>query len=89
MNITPTNFIQLPLYGTADQLEIRVNSFHLFPSEISVFWKVTGIDSDVSKEGTIIIPQSIIDQWGTDDTIIKNYVLEQLNLTEQPALEQN
>jgi hypothetical protein len=80
MQINPTNFVQLPLDGTATELEIRVESFPLFPTEISVFWKVSG--TGISKEGSIIIPQSIINQWGTDDTVIKEYVLQQLNLTE-------
>lgn len=83
MQITPTEFVQLPLDGTATELEIRVESFPLFPSQINVFWKVSGIN--VSKEGTIILPQSIIDAWGTDDTIVKEYVLQQLNLTEAIA----
>lgn len=80
MQITPTDFVQLPLDGTADTLEIRVNSFSLFPSQIEIFWKVSGIN--ISKEGSIVLPQSIIDVWGTDDTVVQNYVLEQLNLTE-------
>ena len=80
MQITPTDFVQLPLDGTATELEIIVQPFPLFPTSISVFWKVSG--TDVSKEGSIVLPQSIIDQWGTDDTIVKDYVLQQLNLTE-------
>lgn len=80
MQITPTDFVQLPLDGTADTLEIRVNSFSLFPSQIEIFWKVSGIN--ISKEGSIALPQSIIDVWGTDDTVVQNYVLQQLNLTE-------
>lgn len=80
MQINPTEFVQLPLGGTVTELEIRVESFPLFPTEIHVFWKVSGID--VSKEGTIVLPQSVVDQWGTDDTIVKDYVLQQLNLTE-------
>jgi hypothetical protein len=80
MQIKPTDFVQLPLDGTADNLEIRVNSFPLFPSQIEVFWKVSGLE--VSKEGTIVLPQSIIDSWGTDDNVVKNYVLNQLNLIE-------
>jgi hypothetical protein len=80
MQITPTEFVQLPLDGVATELEIRVESFPLFPSQINVFWKVSGIN--VSKEGSISLPQSIIDVWGTDDTVVKEYVLQQLNLTE-------
>lgn len=80
MQINPTNHVQLPLDGTATELEIRVESFPLFPSQINIFWKVSGID--ISKEGSIVLPQSIIDAWGTDDTVVKEYVLQQLNLTE-------
>jgi hypothetical protein len=80
MQITPTNFVQLPLDGTADTLEIIVQPFPLFPTSVNVFWKVSG--NGISKEGTMILPQSIIDTWGTDDNVVKNYVLQQLNLTE-------
>jgi hypothetical protein len=80
MQITPTNFVQLPLDGTATELEIRVESFPLFPTEVNIFWKVSG--SEVSKEGIIVLPQSVINAWGTDDNVVKNYVLQQLNLTE-------
>lgn len=80
MQINPTEYVQLPLDGVATELEIRVESFPLFPSQINVFWKVSG--TDVSKEGSMPLPQSIIDVWGTDDTVVKEYVLEQLNLTE-------
>ncbi|NBX97443.1 hypothetical protein EBQ81_01065 [bacterium] len=79
MNIQPTSYVQLPLESEANQLEIIVNSFPLFPSEITVIWKLYG--EAVSKEGILVIPQSIIDVWGTDDTVVKEYVLQQLDLT--------
>jgi len=79
MNIQPTSYVQLPLENQADQLEITVNPFSLFPNEITVSWKVYG--ESISKEGTMVLPQSIVDVWGTDDTVVKEYVLEQLNLT--------
>ena len=80
MQISETTFIQLPLDGAVNQLEITVQPFQLFPTTITVGWKVAG--STVSKEGLISLPPEIVSQWGTDDTIIKNYVLAQLNLTE-------
>lgn len=80
MNIQPTTSVSFPLGGEVNQLDIVVNPFGLFPSEISVTWKVFG--DTVSKDGIIILPQSIIDVWGTDDTVVKDYVLEQLGLTE-------
>lgn len=81
MNIQPTTSINTPLGGEVDQLEITVNPFTLFPTNITVTWKVMG--PSTSKEGVIVLPQSIVDQWGTDDTIVKDYVLIQLGLTEQ------
>ena len=79
MQIIPTQFVQLPLDGTATELEIIVQPFPLFPTTISVFWKVSGID--ISKEGTIILPPELIAEWGVDDTIVETYVLQQLDLT--------
>jgi hypothetical protein len=78
MQIVPTESVQIPLGGIATELEIRVESFPLFPSEINVFWKVSG--TDVSKEGIIKLPQYIVDAWGTDDTVVKDYILFQLGL---------
>lgn len=80
MNIQPTNSVSFPLDGEVNQLEIITNAFTLFPSEVSVTWKVFG--DTTSKTGVIILPQSIIDVWGIDDTVVKDYVLNQLGLTE-------
>ena len=80
MQINSTSYVQLPLTQEVNQLEITVNPFPLFPTEITVLWVVSG--NGISKDGSMILPQSIIDVWGTDDTIVKEYVLEQLNLTE-------
>jgi hypothetical protein len=79
MQIVPTNFVQLPLDGTADTLEIIVQPFPLYPTSINVFWKVSGVDT--SKEGVISLPSELIAEWGTDDTIVEMYVLQQLDLT--------
>ena len=78
MNIQPTSYVQLPLEKEVNELDIIVNSFSLFPNEITVSWKLSG--ESISKEGTMILPGHIVDNWGTDDTVVKNYVLQQLNL---------
>lgn len=85
MKIQETQSVQLPLLGTVNNLEIRVNSFSLFPSSIEVFWKVSG--ETVSKEGTLTLPRELISAWGTDDTIIQDYVLDQLGLVEEVIVE--
>jgi len=83
MKITPTNFIQLPLDGIATNLEITVNSFQLFPSSIEVGWSISG--DGICRTGILTLPQSIVDSWGTDDTVVKDYVLAQLNLSEDTS----
>jgi len=80
MKIQATQSVQLPLSGIVNNLEIRVNSFPLFPSSIEIFWKVSG--EIVSKEGIIVLPQEVVDAWGTDDTVVKVYILDQLGLVE-------
>lgn len=79
MQIVPTNFVQLPLDGTANTLEIIVQPFPLFPTSVNIFWKVSG--ADTSKEGVIALPAELIAEWGTDDNIVEMYVLQQLDLT--------
>jgi hypothetical protein len=80
MKIQATQSVQLPLLGTVDNLEIRVNSFLLFPDSIEVIWQVSG--ETTSKEGTMTLPAELVSTWGTDDTVVKDYVLEQLGLVE-------
>jgi hypothetical protein len=82
MNVNPTSYVQLPLGGEINTLQITVDPFVLFPTTISVTWTVTG--PSINRQGTLALPQSIVDQWGTDDTIVQNYVLQELNLTLAP-----
>lgn len=82
MNVNPTSYVQLPLGGEINTLEITVQPFNLFPTTVSVSWAVTG--ENIKREGIMALPQSIVDQWGTDDTIVQNYVLQELNLTLAP-----
>jgi hypothetical protein len=39
---------------------------------------VSGLDT--SKEGVITLPPEIIAEWGTDDTVVQNYVIFQLGV---------
>lgn len=80
MKIQATQSVQLPLTGVVDSLQITVKSFPLFPSSIEVTWQVSG--ETVTKEGTMTLPVEVVAAWGTDDTIVKNFVLQQLGLVE-------
>jgi hypothetical protein len=79
-NILPTNVITYPLNWEAKTIEITVNAFPLFPQTVEVFWKLIGDSNSFS--GSTTIPNSVVSQWGTDDSVIQTYVLEQLGLTE-------
>jgi hypothetical protein len=79
-NLQPTNTITYPLNWEAKSIEITVNAFPLFPDTVEVFWKLIGDSNSFS--GSIRIPSNIVSQWGTDDTVIQTYVLNQLGLTE-------
>ena len=80
MKIQATQSVQLPLSGVVNNLQIMVNSFSLFPTSIEVIWQVSG--ETITKEGKMTLPQEIVSVWGTDDTIVKEYVLQQLGLVE-------
>jgi hypothetical protein len=79
-NVQRTNVITYPLNWDAKSIEITVNAFPLFPDTVEVFWKLIGDSNSFS--GSIIIPQDVVSEWGTDDSIIQTYVLEQLGLVE-------
>ena len=79
-NLQPTNVITYPLNWEANSIEITVNAFPLFPETVEVFWKLIGNSNSFS--GSTTIPNSVVSQWGTDDSVIQAYVLEQLGLTE-------
>jgi hypothetical protein len=79
-NLQPTNTITYPLNWVAKSIEITVNAFSLFPDTVEVFWKLIGDSNSFS--GSIRIPSNIVSQWGTDDTVIQTYVLQQLGLSE-------
>jgi len=77
-NIQPTNTFTYPLNWNANKIEIIVNSFPLFPNTVEVFWTLS--NEEKSFGGSMIIPNEVVSQWGTDDLILENYVISQLNL---------
>jgi len=78
-NIQPTNTFTYPLDWDVTSLEVTVNSFPLFPDTVEALWKLSGQDRSFS--GSIIIPHDVVLQWGTDDSVLEDYVIAQLNLT--------
>jgi hypothetical protein len=78
-NIQPTSNFTYPLGWDVTSLEVTVNSFPLFPDTVEALWKLSGDDRTFS--GSITIPHEIVLHWGTDDAVLEDYVIAQLNLT--------
>ena len=87
-NIQQTTTFTYPLGWTINSLEVSVNSFPLFPDTVEVFWKLAG-DDNKSFEGSMTIPHEIVLQWGTDDAVLEDYVISQLNLTRALVIEES
>ena len=83
-NLQPTNVITYPLNWEAKSIDITVNAFPLFPDTVEVFWKIIGNSSSFS--GSTTIPNEVVSEWGTDDSVIQTYILQQLGLVEAPIV---
>jgi len=81
VTINTTNKFQYPLDGDINTLQVFVSSFPLFPDTVEVRWVLTG--DNILREGFLTIPHEVVLEWGTDDSVIEDYVLLQLNLTRQ------
>lgn len=46
-----------------------------------VDYQLLGLNGEIEFGATLLIPPSIVQQWGADDTIIWDYVTTTLNLT--------
>lgn len=76
--IQSTSSFLTSLPGTADTLQISVNAFPLFAEVITVFWQLKG--NGVSVDGTMVLPSAVVAEWGTDDSVVLNYVAGQLGV---------
>lgn len=85
-NIQSTNTFIYPLGWNINSLEVTVNSFPLFPDTVEALWTLSGEDKTFS--GSMIIPHEVVLQWGTDDTVLEDYVISQLNLTRAIIIEE-
>ena len=46
-----------------------------YPETNSCYWALQDSSDKTLAEGNINIPQEVIDTWGTDDSIIENYLV--------------
>jgi hypothetical protein len=78
-NIQSQTTFTYPLGWEITSIEVSVNSFPLFPDTVEALWTLTGVDKTFS--GSMIIPHEVVLNWGTDDSVLEDYVIAQLNLT--------
>ena len=75
-NIQPTHEFTYPLTWDITTLEVTVKAFSLFPDTVEVVWKLSGLGG--SQEGTMTIPHEVVEVWGTDDSVLEDYVIGKL-----------
>lgn len=78
INIQP---IEIPIKGTAVALDVTILPFRLNAESCSSYYKLVSDTNTILLEGNLDIPSSVFLNWGTDDAIVFNYILEALNLT--------
>lgn len=47
-----------------------------YPISNECYWSLRNENEKILAEGNCTIPQETIDTWGTDDSIIENYLVE-------------
>jgi hypothetical protein len=64
-----------------------------YPVGTMSYYELQTESGEIVSSGTVNIPQEVIDVWGTDDSVIENYIIGQLNtnnneisLPEEPTL---
>jgi hypothetical protein len=90
---TKITSVNVPGKGTGEYLDLTVLSFSLFPSSVSLYWaiKAESISTDTEgvevvsvgatlTEGNLSVPEAIVSVWGTDDSIISDWAIEELGL---------
>lgn len=78
INISPKKFQK-----DAVAVTIEVRGFQLNSKSGTAVAIFSDEDGHELKRERVDIPEEIFTQWGTDDSIIENYVLQQLQLTKQ------
>jgi hypothetical protein len=82
--------INIPTKGIGKYLIVRALTFDLTPTDgISLYWAIqseTLIEDEPKPgqtllDGNLQLPQSMYEQWGTDDSVIVEWAAQQLNVT--------
>jgi hypothetical protein len=52
-----------------------------YPESTMSYYELQTEEGEVVTNGNMTIPQEVIDKWGTDDSIISDYIVEQISTT--------
>jgi hypothetical protein len=90
---TKIKSVNVPGKGTGEYLDLTVLSFSLFPSSVSLYWAIKAESTSTNSEGeevvsvgatltegNLSVPEAIVSAWGTDDSIISDWAIEELGL---------
>ena len=77
IQINPT---QIPLRNAEANFITMRSEFHLGTETSRVFWQVYDVEKQPITSGTIEVDSDTHLAWGVDDSVIEDYVLNQLNL---------
>jgi hypothetical protein len=67
----------------ADRVELKVINYILQGAEQSLYFCLQSQFNKMIEEGNLIIPEPVVAQWGVDDSIIVDWALSTLGLTER------
>jgi hypothetical protein len=70
----------------ADRVEIKVINYALNQPTQNLYFCLQSQFNRMIEEGNLIIPETIVSQWGADDSIIIDWALDTLGLTERQAV---
>jgi len=81
--MTHINSVVIPTKGTAKYLDVKVLSFDISPTDgIILYWSVHDENGLMLLEGNMNFPQEQYDSWGTDDSVVSDWVMTELGFTE-------
>ena len=69
----------------ADRVVLNVINYALNQPTQNLYFCLQSQFNRMIEEGNLIIPESIVSQWGVDDSIIIDWALDTLGLTERVA----
>lgn len=86
--ITPVEF---PIVGTATKLDVLVLGFKTDATSVSTYYSLVTADGKKCLEGNYQLTEEEYAAWGTDNSVVDQYVADHLGVTidTTPEIEEN